>query len=427
MQSLYELLKASKGLPVSDSYAALWAKKAESGIKTLTGRLPLFFRTSDTKLHDWELYGNNDVGKNLLEITAESQTINGVSFMIDKQAGTITANGIATGNLNMVIGSVYNSSNEPFNYYLSGGADDGSEQSYFIIGTTQVGTRLKRWNGTTDMRGSLSLTDNVEMQIPANETGDIRVYIRNGANADNLVFKPMLRKANTSEAFEPYKVGVGEKTKNLLEITEESQIIHGVSFIVDRNAGTVTATRVSNATSDAILAIDIPDELKGQDLYFSGCPSEGSANTYNVYTVDYVTALRAPQWDGTTLSVTDYGTSDNEVRYVENHRSQIRLRIKAEYDAQNIVFKPMLRKADTTSEFIPYGYQIPLDVRDGKTGEYNYAYDIFIGESPLTEGESISKSSTGIDIKTIADEESYPNILTTALTNKPEMMIKYKE
>lgn len=231
----------------------------------------------------------------------------------------------------------------------------------------------------------------------------------------------MLRKSGTSSSFEPHQIGVGERTKNLLEITEESQIIHGVSFIVDRNAGTVTATRVSNATSDAILAIDIPDELKGQDLYFSGCPSEGRANTYNVYTVDYVTALRAPQWDGTTLSVTDYGTSDNEVRYVENHRSQIRLRIKADYDAQNIVFKPMLRKANTTSDFIPYGYQIPITV--SQQGQPDKTVDIYIGDTPLTEGQSISKTSTGTEIALNQGE----NTISTTLGNKPVMMIKYKE
>lgn len=175
--TLYDAIKASKGLPVSDSYAALWGKSAaESGIKTLTGRLPLFFQTSESKLRDWTIYGNNDVGKNLLEIPVEDT------------------------------------------YY------------------------------------------------------------------------------------------------------------NGVSFIVDKAAGTVTATRESASSSDAILAIEIPDELKGQNLYFSGCPAEGSANTYNVYTVDYVTTERALQWDGTTPTVTDYGTnSDNEVRYVENHRSQIRL------------------------------------------------------------------------------------------------------
>lgn len=84
--TLYDALKASKGLPVSDSYAALWAKKAESGIKTLTGRLPLFFRTSERKLRDWVIYGNNSVGKNLLDLSEYDSTAFGLrAFAEDGQ------------------------------------------------------------------------------------------------------------------------------------------------------------------------------------------------------------------------------------------------------------------------------------------------------------------------------------------------------
>ena len=298
MLSLYELLKASKGLPVSDSYAALWGKSAaESGIKTLTGRLPIFFRTSENKLRDWVIYGNNDVGKNLLEITAESQTVNGVVFTVDKQAGTVTTN------------------------------------------------------------------------------------------------------------------------------------------------------RESASSSDAILAIDIPDELKGQNLYFSGCPSEGSASTYNVYALDYDTASRAPQWDGTTLSETDYGTSNNEVRFVESHKSQLRLRIKAGYDAQNVVFKPMIRKADTSADFEPYqvgvgertenGYVLNIGVGVAPISSQPVPLlytrkTINLGESPLTKGQTLSMSEFG-DIETVP----YTDIFIAAVEgfnledqlsyNQPEMKIKYKE
>ena len=79
----------------------------------------------------------------------------------------------------------------------------------------------------------------------------------------------------------------------------------------------------------------------------------------------------------------------------------------------------MLRKADTTPEFIPFGYEIPLVV--SQQGQPNKNYDIFIGNTPLGVGESISKSSTGIDIEIFKGE----NIIDTSLTNKPEMSIKY--
>lgn len=232
-----------------------------------------------------------------------------------------------------------------------------------------------------------------------------------GAAGELHIENFMLVEGNTApESFIPYgykiPIQAKQRTKNLLEITAENTTYNGVSFIVDRNAGTVTATRVSASSSDAILAIEIPDEVKGQNLYFSGCPTEGSADTYNVYTVDYVTTVRALQWDGTTPSVTDYGTSNNnEVRYVEGHRSQIRLRVKAGYDAQNVVFKPMLRKADTNPDFEPY---------------YNIIEkDIYIGDTPLVEGQHVSKSDTGANIPTFDGEM----ILDTTLYNAPSMWI----
>ena len=59
--TLYDALKASKGLPVSDSYAALWGKSAaESGIKTLTGRLPITFRSNGDVLLNYRIYGTAD-------------------------------------------------------------------------------------------------------------------------------------------------------------------------------------------------------------------------------------------------------------------------------------------------------------------------------------------------------------------------------
>lgn len=217
MQSLYELLKASKGLPVSDSYAALWAKKAESGIKTLTGKLPLFFSTSENKLRDWVIYGNNEVGKNLVRVTNGS-TIAGITFTVDPDAGTVTANGTAS---KEIVFSVFinspdeqNNSTVPLgNYYFSACPSGGGYDSYNCYSwDVDTHARSKQWDGTTP-----SVTDsgqgNCQVQINGHKQA-INMRIYNGYTASNVVFKPMLRKAGTSEAFEPYQIGVGKKTEN---------------------------------------------------------------------------------------------------------------------------------------------------------------------------------------------------------------------
>lgn len=199
MQSLYELLKASKGLPVSDSYAALWGKSAaESGIKTLTGRLPLFFKTSESKLRDWVIYGNNEVGKNLLEITAETKTINGVTFTVDETTGTITADGTASATTNFF----YSAKKFGAGTFIYSGITGGASTTYYL-------------NASVD--GSFSgnrLYDGEITYTPTSSVQRFAITIVSGTVLDNLVFKPMLRPADTSAAFEPYQIGVGEKTEN---------------------------------------------------------------------------------------------------------------------------------------------------------------------------------------------------------------------
>lgn len=68
---------------------------------------------------------------------------------------------------------------------------------------------------------------------------------------------------------------------------------------------------------------------------------------------------------------------------------------------------------------ITQGYRIPLQIKQGATTK---TADIYIGDSPLTEGETVSKTSTGQDIELFNGE----NTVSTTLYNKPTMEIKYK-
>lgn len=214
MLSLYELLKASKGLPVSDSYAALWGKSAaESGIKTLTGRLPLFFRTSESKLRDWVLFGNNLPGKNLYHLPTD-KTISGVTFIGNSTDGTVTANGTNTGASS---GSLfYERANYPDgDYYLSGCADGGSVTTYNIhVYDITASQRAVGWDETTISERCYSSSQQIPVHLYSSHNYRITIQVASGYTVNNVVFKPMLRRANTSEAFEPYQVGVGEKTEN---------------------------------------------------------------------------------------------------------------------------------------------------------------------------------------------------------------------
>lgn len=66
------------------------------------------------------------------------------------------------------------------------------------------------------------------------------------------------------------------------------------------------------------------------------------------------------------------------------------------------------------------GYYVPLTI--SQQGQPDKTVDIYIGDSPLTEGETVSKTSTGVDIELFKGE----NTVSTTLYNKPTMEIKYK-
>lgn len=72
-------------------------------------------------------------------------------------------------------------------------------------------------------------------------------------------------------------------------------------------------------------------------------------------------------------------------------------------------------------KYIPFGYQVPIAV--SQTGQTDKTVDIYIGDSPLTEGETVSKQSTGVDIELFEGE----NTISTTLNNKPETSITYTD
>ena len=82
-------------------------------------------------------------------------------------------------------------------------------------------------------------------------------------------------------------------------------------------------------------------------------------------------------------------------------------------DFQNI----MLNSGSTAKPYEPPGYKIPVTCGDVTT-------DVYIGDSPLYDGDSISMSDTGIVIPTVRGK----NILTVDTTVQPsEVYIKYKK
>jgi len=81
MLKMNEVLKASKGLYVDDSFAMLWSKQLGGWkIAELTGALPITFRSNGTALVGYRIYGTADGAgvqtENLWDLTIEQGSFN---------------------------------------------------------------------------------------------------------------------------------------------------------------------------------------------------------------------------------------------------------------------------------------------------------------------------------------------------------------
>lgn len=144
--------------------------------------------------------------KNLLKITAQTTTVNGVAFTVNSD-GSITANGTASADAALDIGGGFALSRSE-KYILTGCPSGGGDSAYRLYGLETVG-----WTGVgSDVGEGAEFTPYTDNQCV------YRIVIRSGVTADDLTFYPMLRYADISDdTFEPYKPSIEERLAALEE------------------------------------------------------------------------------------------------------------------------------------------------------------------------------------------------------------------
>jgi len=199
--------------------------------------------------HPWPAGG----GKNLLPVTVESKTVNGVTFTVEKDdSGNITsikASGTATANISSAI--KFASVLLPAGTYKANGLDDGGPAPNY---------RLSVYN-----QGASQLITNIyqgaDNEFTLSEATTVIVYpvILKDTTVSNVVYKPMIRLATEADAtFEPYSnicpisgwtgANVSRTGKNLWK-QFDSRTINGVTLTVDDDGGcSLTGTATANAT-----------------------------------------------------------------------------------------------------------------------------------------------------------------------------------
>lgn len=188
--------------------------------------------------------------KNLLKITASSQTIKGVTFTVnDDQTVTVNGTNDGTGASTFVIVPNAQAITIPDgNYILSGCPTGGGESAPFDL----------RWYMYSPGKSAYDSGNGASIEKSGNGTGsNIAIVVKTGQTAHNITFKPMIRRAEiTDSTYVPYAPTNRELYETKAKQTETNVIANlGAKnlFRNDKNAGATVvkqgATWVFDQTS----------------------------------------------------------------------------------------------------------------------------------------------------------------------------------
>lgn len=303
--------------------------------------------------------------KNLLLVTGTTGTVpklstRAVTYTVNDD-GTITANGQPSANADWNVNSSFHL--EPGTYKLTGCPAGGNNSSTYKLQIQGIGY---------DTGDGLTFT-------VASAT-NVNVYIRvwSGYNASNLVFKPMIRRAEiTDDTFQPYAPTNRELYETKTEQTEtnvianlgaknllasdgigysssqgKTRVTRGVTFTLNDD-GSVSCSGTNDGTGVSRCRLCIGGSLSYITEYcnglyiLSGCPSGGSSQKW--YMSAYGNGSPA-------YSVNDFG--DGVILPTpssSNYNIVVEMVIASGQDASGLVFYPMVHRAEITdTTFQPY-------------------------------------------------------------------------
>ena len=176
----------------------------------------------------------------------------------------------------------------------------------------------------------------------SNDVSISEIQLALGTDAD---YEPYVGATPSPNPIYPQEIESVGDIKNLLEVTATSQTVNGGTVTVNADKSITV-----NGTFTALTNLDIISkniELASGGI-LSGCPSGGSANTYNIQARNNTTSKWFNNYSG-----------DTELTAGEYNR--VILQIAEGATVNNLTFKPMIRKASIkNSEYKPYGYSLGI-------------------------------------------------------------------
>ena len=330
--------------------------------KTITGVLPLTFTTTEDKLRDWTIYGNDDVHDGQQGVGQRTENLFDKSSI--ETYKYLNADGTIT--------SVPQTSNE---WDISDYIPIESSTQYWISKTRTSAAGYHVYYDSSKAFISSIDANNADTVITSpNKAKYIRLSIRSASiSVDGI----MLVKGSTAPS---------------------SYVTFGYEMPISCEQNLIN--------SDTPIAQGTQLNSSGGDTYLSGAFDTAGFIDIAGYSTLKITLTN----NSTTARILRVAWYDASQQYLATNTTSFSTATYI-YDLSSLI--------PSGAKYLKFSY-LKTDT-DVKLLTYSQNYTFYI-DSPLTAGQSISKTSTGVDIATTEGE----NTISTTLYNKPEMTIKYK-
>lgn len=327
-------------------------------------------------------------GKNLLDNTATTKISNGITFTVNSD-GTVLADGTndTSANSSLIINR-YDLS--PGTYILNGCPSGGASNtyrlaiqetgSYSILGSIDIG------NGSGEF--TIDTTTNVQ----------IAIFIQKGLTVNNLLFKPMLRKATIADdTYEQYGASPSPDYPSEIESLEGENIcpslnttrtINGVTFTKNKD-GSITMN--GTATADVTYPINVNTTTNTRTVLLKANSKYRMLSNYE--SGKYTTQVFYLKNNATTYATT-YASSLIET--VEETKAGMYIRVYKDAVLENVTIYPQITKGEEYKPYVPYN---SLEFKDegenlynDNIDNYNKPIDYWICPVALEQGETYKLS-----------------------------------
>lgn len=313
-------------------------------------------------------------GKNLLDNTATTKISNGITFTVNSD-GTVLVDGTndTSANSSLVINR-YDLS--PGTYILNGCPSGGASNtyrlaiqetgSYSILGSIDIG------NGSGEF--TIDTTTNVQ----------IAIFIQKGLMVNNLLFKPMLRKATIADdTYEQYGASPSPDYLSEIENLEGENIcpslnttrtINGVTFTKNKD-GSITMN--GTATADATYPINVNTTTNTRTVLLK-------ANSNYRMLSSYESGKYTTQVFYLKNNVMTYSSSLIET--VEETKVGMYIRVYKDAVLDNVTIYPQITKGEEYKPYVPYNSLGFLDIGENLIKAREYSATVNNVERSITNG-----------------------------------------